>query len=145
MVAVDSEIASPAPGTESSSPGSHGPVPPVAGQTRRRWWWLGSVLAAGAAFILGLSIEHAGDHAAAARGLYRMQVLTTVSRFLDEEHRQLAIPVAQRSAPAFGDLANSISGGSRRQRVGHAPGEPGCRQRCAIDADRLLRHGVFAV
>jgi hypothetical protein len=38
------------------------------------------------------------------------EVLTTVSRFLDEEHRQIAIPVAQRSAPAFGDLADSISG-----------------------------------
>jgi hypothetical protein len=109
MVGVESEIASPAPGTESSSPGSHGPVPPVASQSRRLWW-LVSVLAVGAAFILGLSIEHAADHRTAARGLYRMQVLTTVSRFLDEEHRQIAIPVAQRSAPVFGDLADSISG-----------------------------------
>jgi hypothetical protein len=70
----------------------------------------GELLAAGAAFILGLSIEHAADHAAAARVRYRMQVLTTVSRFLDEEHRQIASPVAQRSAPAFGVLADSISG-----------------------------------
>ena len=108
MVGVES--ASPALGAESSPPGSHGPVPPVASRTRRRLWWLLSVLAVAAAFILGLSIEHAADHAAAARGLYRMQVLTTVSRFLDEEHRQIAVPVAQRSAPAFGDLADSIGG-----------------------------------
>ena len=39
-----------------------------------------------------------------------MQVLTTEWRFLDEEARQLALPVAQRSASAFDDLANQISG-----------------------------------
>jgi hypothetical protein len=41
-----------------------------------------------------------------------MQVLTTVFRFLDEEQRQIAMPVAQRSASAFGDLADSISADS---------------------------------
>jgi len=55
------------------------------------------------------SIQHAADHRRAARDLYRVQVLTTVSRFIDEETRQIALPVAQRSAVAFGDLAGSIN------------------------------------
>jgi hypothetical protein len=38
-----------------------------------------------------------------------MQVLTTVSRFIDEERDQIALPVAQRNASAFGDLADSIN------------------------------------
>ena len=58
-----------------------------------------------------------------------MQVLTTVSRFLTEEDSQVALPVARRSAPAFGDLADSISADAGCQRGRHAAGEPGLRQR----------------
>jgi len=66
------------------------------------------VLAVCASLILGGSIEHAVDQKNAARGLYQMQVLTTASRLFNEEQRQIALPVAQRSAAAFGDLAESI-------------------------------------
>jgi hypothetical protein len=59
--------------------------------------------------IVGGSVQHAVDQRNAARDLCRMQVLTTVSRFFDEERRQIALPVAQRSAAAFGALAGSIS------------------------------------
>jgi hypothetical protein len=68
-----------------------------------------TVLTVCGALVLGGFIVHVVDQRNAARTLYRMQVLSTVSRFLAEEGRQAALPVAQRSAPAFGDLADSIS------------------------------------
>jgi hypothetical protein len=58
---------------------------------------------------VGGSVQHAFDQENAARGLYRMQVLTTESRFLDEERGQAALPVARRDIVAFGDLADGIS------------------------------------
>jgi hypothetical protein len=36
-------------------------------------------------------------------------LLTTASRFISEEQRQIALPVAQRNVTAFGDLADSIN------------------------------------
>lgn len=93
----------------SSPPGSTGTaVRDAAGP--RRPWWLVAVLAVFASLILGASVQHFFDQRNAARDQYRMQVLTTLSRFWDEETRQVALPVSQRSATAFGDLANSISG-----------------------------------
>jgi hypothetical protein len=105
---VDSQIASPAAGTGSGSPGFDGGSPP--GVTRpRRSWWLLTALAVAVAVIVGGSVQHAFDQRNAARDLYRMQLLTTEWRFGDEEARQLALPVAQRSGPAFDDLASQIS------------------------------------
>jgi hypothetical protein len=70
--------------------------------------WLVTALAVCVALVIGGSVTHVLDQRNAARDLYRMQLLTTVSRFTDEEQRQIALPVAQRSASAFGDLASSI-------------------------------------
>lgn len=104
---MESEIADRAGEAESGTAGSGGPLP--AGATRPRgWWWLVTALAVCVALIAGGSVTHVLDQRNAARGLYRMQLLTTVSRFSDEEQRQIVLPVAQRSASAFGDLANSI-------------------------------------
>ena len=105
---MDSQIASPPTGTGSGSPGLAGGSP--LGVTRpRRSWWLLTALAVAVAVIAGGSVQHAFDQRNAARDLYRMQVLTTEWRFGDEEARQLALPVAQRNASAFDDLASQIS------------------------------------
>lgn len=105
---MDSQIASPPTGTGSGPPGFGGGSPP--GVTRpRRSWWLLTALAVAVAVIAGGSVQHAFDQRNAARDLYRMQVLTTEWRFGDEEARQLALPVAQRNASAFDDLASQIS------------------------------------
>jgi hypothetical protein len=108
---MENEIASPPGDVGYGSAGLRGSAPPVASRPRRSWWLL-TVLAVCVALILGAGVEHVIDQRNAARGLYRMQVLTTVFRFLDEEQRQIAMPVAQRSASAFGDLADSISADS---------------------------------
>ena len=103
---LESEIANPPENVASGSAGSRGTLPSAA--TRPRRLWLVTVLAVCASLIIGGSIEHAIDQRNAARSLYQMQVLTTASRFFNEEQRQIALPVAQRSAPAFDDLAESI-------------------------------------
>ena len=72
-------------------------------------WWLVTVLAVGVALFVGGSVQHVLDQRNAARTLYRTQVLTTMSRFLTEADSQFGRPHAQRSAVAFGDLADSIS------------------------------------
>lgn len=74
----------------------------------RRWWWLGALLVV-ASLIAGGTVVHTADQRQARRALYDTQVLTTASRFLDEERNQIALPVAQRQAGAFGDLADSIN------------------------------------
>jgi hypothetical protein len=74
----------------------------------RRWWWLELLLVA-ASLVVGGSVQHAFDQRRAARTLYDIQVLTTASRVSAEEQRQIALPVAQRSAAAFGDVADSIN------------------------------------
>jgi hypothetical protein len=84
-----------------------GPRPPVL-RSRPLWWWGVTALAVIAALFVGGTVQHAVDDRSAARDLYRTQVLTTFSRILDEEHQQLALPPAQRSAAAFGDLLDSI-------------------------------------
>lgn len=106
-VGLESEIASPPGNVESGSDGFRG-TPPAVATRPRRFWWLVTVLAVCASLILGGSVEHAVDQRNAARSLYQMQVLTTASRFFNEEQRQIALPVAQRSASAFGDLAESV-------------------------------------
>jgi len=76
----------------------------------RNWqWWPAAVLALLAGLLVGAGIQRAIDHRNAARDLYRTQLVTTFWRILDEEHRQLALPPAQRSAVAFGDVVDSIS------------------------------------
>jgi len=67
------------------------------------------VLAVCAALVIGASVQHAVDDRNAASSLYRTQLLTTASRFTDEEQSQISLPAAQRSAAAFGDIADAIS------------------------------------
>lgn len=74
----------------------------------RRWWWLELLLVA-ASLVIGGTVQHAFDQRREARTLYDTQVLTTASRVSAEEQRQIALPVAKRSAAAFGDLADSIN------------------------------------
>jgi hypothetical protein len=62
-----------------------------------------------ASLTVGGTVVRTVDQRHAQRVLYDIQVLTTTSRFLDEERRQIALPVAQRNAGAFGDLADSIN------------------------------------
>jgi hypothetical protein len=108
---VESEIAAPAGDVATGSAGSRDEVRPAAARPRgpRGSWWLVTVLAVGVALVAGGSVQHVFDQRNAARTLYRMQVLTTVSRFLTEADSQFGRPRAQRSAVAFGDLADSIS------------------------------------
>jgi hypothetical protein len=74
-----------------------------------RLWWFVAVLAMLVGLFVGATIQRTVDHRNAARDLYRTQLLTTFSRFLDEEHRQLALPPAKRSAAAFLDVADGIN------------------------------------
>jgi hypothetical protein len=74
----------------------------------RRWWWL-ELLMVAASLVVGGTVQHAFDQRREARALYNIQVLTTASRVIGEEQRQIALPVGQRSAAAFGDLADSIN------------------------------------
>lgn len=107
---MKSETAAPAGDVESRVTGLSGAATPVATRPPGRGsWWLVTVLAVCGALVLGAFAQHVRDQRNAAQALYRTQVLTTVSRFLAEEERQVALPVAQRSATAFGDLADSIS------------------------------------
>jgi hypothetical protein len=62
-----------------------------------------------ASLIVGGTVVHAVDQRHAHRLLYDIHVLTTASRFLDEERSQIALPVAQRNAGALADLADSIN------------------------------------
>ena len=105
---VEGEIASPTANAGSGPAGFRGDVPAVATRSRRPLWPF-AVLAVGASLIVGGSVQHAVDQKNAARDLYRMQVLTTESRFLDEERSQVALPVARRDISAFEDLAGWIS------------------------------------
>jgi hypothetical protein len=69
--------------------------------------WLGALLVV-ASLIVGGTVVHVVGQRHAQRVLYDIQVLTTASRFLDEERSQIALPVAQRNAGALGDPADSI-------------------------------------
>jgi hypothetical protein len=107
---VNSEIVSPADAGSGSAGFISGEAPPAATSARRsRWPWLIAALVACAAFAAGGAVEHAADQANASRDLYRAQVLTTISRFLDEERQVIAVPTAQRNASVFSDLADSIT------------------------------------
>lgn len=91
-----------------SPPGSASTMTHDPSKRPRLWWALTAVVAC-ASLIIGATVQHFFDERAAARNEYKMQVLTTLSRFSDEEGRQAALPVAKRSAIAFGTLADSIS------------------------------------
>jgi hypothetical protein len=95
-------------GTSERSAAGSG-LPPEVRQSAglRRWWWLGALLVV-ASLIVGGTVVHVVGQRHAQRVLYDIQVLTTASRFLDEERGQIALPVAQRNAGALGDLADSI-------------------------------------
>jgi hypothetical protein len=91
----------PGPGPTGGSAGR----PPTIARLR----WPIALLAALIGVFVGAAVQRAVDHRSEARDLYRTQVLTTVWRILNEEHRQLALPAAQRSAIAFGDLLDGIN------------------------------------
>jgi hypothetical protein len=86
-----------------------GSLPPVSlTHMMRGWWWL-ALLVVAASLVAGGTVQHAFDQRRAARTFYDIQVLTTASRVIGEEQQQIGRPVAQRSAAAFGDLADSIN------------------------------------
>jgi hypothetical protein len=88
--------------------GMVGNASPPAVRTRRPTWTL-MVLAVAAALIAGALAGHAWDNKNAAHEEYRNQVLTTESRFLFEESRQVVLPGPQRSLTKLDDLADSIT------------------------------------
>jgi hypothetical protein len=104
---VESTVTSQPASAGSETAGFRGAGPGAAARPGGRWWLL-AVLAVAASLIVGGTVQHAFDQRRAARALYRMQVLTTEYRFLDAEHSQVALPVGQRSALAFGHLAAQI-------------------------------------
>lgn len=109
---MESEIAARAGDVATGSAGSRDEVGPAGSRARgtRYPWWLVTALAVCAALVIGGWVQHVFDQQNAARTLYRTQVLSTASRFLAGEDSQFGGPAAQRSAEAFGDLADSISG-----------------------------------
>jgi hypothetical protein len=100
--------ASPAGTSERPAAGPGFPAEVRQSSGLRRWWWLGALLGV-ASLIAGGTIVRTVDQRHAQRVLYDTQVLTTASRFLDEEGSQIALPVAQRNAGAFAELADSIN------------------------------------
>ena len=88
--------------------GMAGNASPASARTRRPTWTL-MVFAVAAALIAGALAEHAWDNKNAARDLYRNQVLTTESRILAEESRQVVLPGPQHSQTKLDDLANSVT------------------------------------
>jgi hypothetical protein len=62
-----------------------------------------------ASLLIGGTAVHTLDQRHAQRVLYDIQVLTTASRFLDEERSQIALPAAERDAGAMSDLTDSIN------------------------------------
>jgi hypothetical protein len=76
---------------------------------RAHWPWLVAVVVIMVAFAAGGFVEHAIDQRNADRSEYQSQLRSTLSRMLAEERRQILLPVDQRSAAAFGQLANDIT------------------------------------
>jgi hypothetical protein len=105
---VETEVPHRPGDAESGSAGLVGSTTPAAARPRPAWWLL-TALAVGLSLVIGATVEHVIDRRAAARTLYQTQVLTTLSRFFDQEQAQISRPVARRSAIAFGNLADAIS------------------------------------
>ena len=105
---MESTVTSQPASAGSGTVGFRGAGPAASARPGGRWWLL-AALAAAASLIVGGSVQHAFDQQRATRTLYRMQLLTTESRFLDAERSQVAAPVGQRSAIAFDHLAAQIS------------------------------------
>jgi hypothetical protein len=105
---VETEVPQRPGDAESGSAGLVGSTTSAAGRPRPAWWLL-TALAVGLSLVIGATVEHVIDRRAAARTLYQTQVLTTLSRFFDQEQAQISRPVARRSAIAFGNLADAIS------------------------------------
>lgn len=95
--------------TSTGSPGPAGSAPAAEAPPPWRPWWLFTILAAIVSLVAGAIVQHAVDQRNAAAALYRIQVGTTVSRFLGEADRQLRLPAAQRSISALSDVGDSIS------------------------------------
>ena len=95
--------------TSTGSPGPAGPARAAGAPRPWRPWWLFTILSAILALVAGAVVQHAVDQRNAAAALYRIQVGSTVSRFLAEAGRQLRLPAAQRSISALGDVGDSIS------------------------------------
>jgi hypothetical protein len=105
---VETEVPQRPGDAETGSAGLGGSTTPAAARPRPAWWLL-TALAVGLSLVIGATVEHVIDRRAAARTLYQTQVLTTLSRFFDQEQAQISRPVARRSAIAFGNLADAIS------------------------------------
>jgi hypothetical protein len=98
--------------TSAAQAGPAGPVTVPGGPSRRprqqHYFWFITVLVALAALVIGGSVQHFFDQRNAKRLFYGTQLTSTEYRFLDEETRQLALPVARRSSGALSDLGDSI-------------------------------------
>jgi len=95
--------------TATGSPGPAGSAPVTGAHRPWRPWWLFTILAAIASLVAGAVVQHAVDQRNAAAFRYRIQVGTTVSRFLAEAGRQLRLPVSQRSISALSAVGDAIS------------------------------------
>lgn len=105
---MTSKVASPA-NTSESAPPAVGDGAVRSASPFQRWWGLIVVLTAVVSLVAGAAVEHVVAQRQEARDLYRIQISTTAIQYLDQEQHQLSLPVAKRSAIAFGNLADSIT------------------------------------
>jgi len=105
---MEADTASRPVDVDAGSAGPGGSLTPVAHRPRGSWWLL-MALAVSLSLVIGGTVQHAFDQRAAARNLYRMQLLDTLARFGAEAQTQISRPVAKRSAFAFQNVADAIS------------------------------------
>jgi hypothetical protein len=105
---VEPLIAGPSAPSEPPSTGAPIGRPPAVKRNPPLWWAITAVAVLVALFAGG-TIQHAFDNRNATRDLYRMQLVTTLWRLGQEEQRQLALPAAQRSTAAVGDIVDGIN------------------------------------
>ena len=95
--------------TSTGSPGPVGSAPATEAPRPWRPWWLITILAVVVSLVAGAFVQHAVDQHKAAITLYRIQVDTTVSRFLGEEEPPARPAGSAAQHLSFSAVADSIS------------------------------------